>query len=454
MSLRTRLALLFAVGSAAILVLSSAVLYVSFSSQLNRAINAGLRARADDIVTALDADNPAVPRDEQFAQVVNRDGQVLLASATLVGRATLVDRDELRAATDRQITVSRPVRGLSTDARLLVRPAQAGSTPVLVVVGSRLDPLHRAQRRLAVTLLVTSPALITALALGGLGVATAALRPVRQMTQDADRFSLDDPGQRLAVPGSDDEIAHLAKTLNAMLERIELSFRRERAFVDDASHELRTPVAILRGELELALEGPSTHDDVMAALRSALEEAERLSRVANDLLVLARADAGILPVQRASVDLLEVATAAAARVGRREPDAVISVEGGPAPVAGDRIWLEQMLGNLLQNAARVAHRVVVDVAGGTDGTASVTVADDGPGFPADLLPVVFDRFARAHRRDGNAGAGLGLAIVAAFAAAHGGTVTASNGPPLGGAVVRVSLPVTRDAAAPLSTPPR
>ena len=442
MSLRTRLALLFAIGTAAILFLSSALLYANFSSELNGAINAGLSTRADDIVAALRAGNTAVPEDEQFAQVVTEEGRVVTASATLLGRPALIDGDELDAAAHGEITVSRAVGGLSQDARLLARPSRVGNTTVIVVVGSRLDALHRARRRLAVLLLVASPALIAALAIGGLGVATAALRPVRQMTADADRFSLDDPGQRVAVPGSDDEIAHLAHTLNAMLERVEQSFQRQRAFVDDASHELRTPVAILRGELELALADPSNHDEVVAALRSSLEEAERLSRVAEDLLVLARVDTGMLAIQRERVDLLDVAAHARERAARQASSAEISVEGSSIAVAGDHVWLEQMLGNLLRNAVRVADRIVINVAADdhNDGSATITVADDGPGFPPELLPVVFDRFARSHRREGEAGAGLGLAIVAAYAAAHGGSVTATNGPPLGGAVVRVTLP--------------
>jgi len=439
MSLRTRLALLFAVGSTVILALSSALLYVNFSSEVNAAINSGLVTQASDIDANLRPGAPLSRNEEQFAQIVSAGGEVLAASGTLTGRPSLLDADELGVARHRRVIVDRAVAGLSHDARLLARPAHADRN-MIVVVGTRLDALHRAQRRLGLLLAVTSPLLIGALAVGGLAITTLALRPVRQMTEEADRFSMDDPGHRLAVPATDDEIASLAMTLNAMLERIEQSFRRERAFVDDASHELRTPLAILRGELELALADAGDREDVASALRSALEEAERLTRIAEDLLVLARADAGMLTVRADDVDLVEIARHAADRVGRQSPAVRIQVEGNGVAVRGDDVWLEQLVVNLLANAARVASRVEVRVAS-TDKEARLTVADDGPGFPRELLPVAFDRFASAHRREGDAGAGLGLAIVAAFAAAHGGHVTASNGSPLGGASVDVTLPL-------------
>ena len=439
LSLRARLALLFAAGSTAILVLAGTVLYANLTSEISATINSGLSSRADDIAgdrAAAPTTPPSIRREEPFAQVIGPDNSVLTASATLAGLPDQLSDHEFVRAQRQQVTVDRTVRGFGRDTRLLARPVNFGGSTLVVIVGSRLDALRHARRRLALLLGVTSPALIAALAFGGFAVATFALRPVRYMTEEADRISLDDPGRRLPVPGTEDEIARLAHTLNAMLERIEASFRRERAFVDDASHELRTPVAILRGELELALAEPDDHEAVVAAMQSALEEAQRLSRVAEDLLVLARVDTEGLALQAAPVDLLDVAHRARDRVLRHTPTPVAAVRGNHVEVLGDELWLEQLIANLVSNAVRAADTVEVRVER-VDDHAVIVVADDGPGFPPALLPVAFDRFARSPAREG---AGLGLAIVAALAQAHGGTVDASNGPPLGGAAVRVTLP--------------
>lgn len=232
-----------------------------------------------------------------------------------------------------------------------------------------------------------------------------------------------------------------------MLDRIEVSFARERAFVDDASHELRTPIAIARAELELGLQRPRDHQAMAESMRSALEEVERLGQLAEDLLVLARADAGMLPIRQAPVELRSLAQHLASRLGA-QPGPAVDVTGPEVLVEADRQWLEQMLTNLVHNARRfAAGRVRIDVA--SDGDAvRVTVADDGPGFPAPLVPVSFGRFSRADPARGRigGGAGLGLAIVAALTEAHGGSVEASNGPPLGGAAVTLRLPGAGPAA--------
>src|SRR5439155_776786 len=161
-------------------------------------------------------------------------------------------------------------------------------------IDTGLETVRRAQDRLALILVVVGPTLITVLAVGGWLLAHEALRPVGRMTAEADTISLAEPGRRLRQPPGDDEIARLGRTLNTMLGRMEASFAREKAFVDDASHELRTPISILRGELELALAQPGSREDTERTLRSALEEAERLGRLAEDLLVLARSTSGDL----------------------------------------------------------------------------------------------------------------------------------------------------------------
>jgi signal transduction histidine kinase len=179
---------------------------------------------------------------------------------------------------------------------------------------------------------------------------------------------------------------------------------------------------------------------------SALEEAERLGRLANDLLSLARATAGTLTLRPEPVDVRDLASAVVDRLEAAD-GTTVDVTGGPSPAVVDRDRLEQVVTNLVANARRHARqRVTLSVApagGGVD----LVIADDGPGFPPELLPVVFDRFTRAdpaRGRDADSGAGLGLAIAAAIVHAHRGTIKASNGPPLGGAVVRVHIPAAEN----------
>jgi two-component system, OmpR family, sensor kinase len=284
------------------------------------------------------------------------------------------------------------------------------------------------------------------------------------MSQEADAISLAQAGRRLAQPPGEDEIAQLGRTLNAMLDRIEASFARERMFLDDASHELRTPIAVLRAELEMALLESGDPAATERSLRSALEEADRLSHLAEDLLVLARATAGRLPLRRRPVDIRALAQGVASRsangAGRRAAEAgagrsaqgvKVEVDGATAQAVVDPARLEQVVSNLVSNARRFARRRV-RVAIRTEGDdVVVTVADDGPGFPEALLPVAFDRFTRAEAsrsHEAGAGAGLGLAIVAAIVRAHGGTISAANGPPLGGAAVVVRLPLDETGPVP------
>jgi signal transduction histidine kinase len=263
------------------------------------------------------------------------------------------------------------------------------------------------------------------------------------MAEEAEAISMSEPGRRLPEPLGDHELAHLGRTLNAMLERIEAAFARERAFVDDASHELRTPLAILRGELELTVGDAEDPEAVRAAMTSSLEEVDRLGHLADDLLTLSRANAGALSARLVPTDLRAAATTAVRRIPPPPADISIEVRGDEIVALADPELLERMLVNVLTNATRFArHQIVVEVAPVEgNGTVTVTVADDGPGFADELLPRAFDRFARASGPRGRAdgGSGLGLAIVSALAAAQGATVTVGNGPPLSGGVATITL---------------
>ncbi len=228
---------------------------------------------------------------------------------------------------------------------------------MVLVVGSPIGDYYRARERLELVLIVAGPLLIGLLAGSGWLLAGAALRPVRRLTGEADEISVNELGRRLPVPESNDEIEHLARTINAMLDRIERAVANERMFIDDASHELRTPISILRGELELALARPDDVGEVTASLHSALDETVRLGRLAEDLLALARVRSGELRLRLEAVDL----RAEAERVGRSLDGAGAAIEvAGSGHAWADPDRVDQVLVNLLVNARRhAASRVEV-----------------------------------------------------------------------------------------------
>ena len=443
--LRSRLVVLFALGSTILLELTGALLYIGFNNQLENGLDQALRDRAAEITFDLQEGKFEIRPGEPFAAILEPSGRVIDATVISARRNPVLPPRELARARQGEVIVNRrAVTGLGEPARILAEPehAQDGRN-VIVVVGESLDTVIRARERLGALLGFTSPLLIGVIALCGWVLAGAALRPVRRLTEEADAISLREGGQRLRQPPGDDEIAHLGRTLNAMLGRIEASLAHERAFVDDASHELRTPISILQGELELALDQPGDQEEVERAIASALQEAERLGRLTEDLLVLARADRGHLAARAEPVDLALVA----GRVAHRHGAGVEVAVDGEATAAADQGAVERILDNLLANACRhAAARAVVRIEAG-GGWARLTVSDDGRGFPPEFVPVAFDRFSRADadRSRDHGGSGLGLAIVAALVRAHGGQVEIGADGALGGGRVTVTLP----AAAPL-----
>jgi two-component system OmpR family sensor kinase len=247
------------------------------------------------------------------------------------------------------------------------------------------------------------------------------------------------------VPASADEISALGRTLNAMLDRVEAAVTRERRVISDASHELRTPLTTLRAEVDLALLGDREPAELRAALQSAAEEARRMSRLANDLLVLARADQGRLPLRPERLVARELLDAAAGRSGAaalmHERSIVVAADGRrDIAVQADRDRTAQTLDNLVANALRYGAGTITLSAREDGELVELHVTDEGPGFPDELLGSAFERFARGADGGGTEPhSGLGLALVEALALAHGGRAQARNRPE-GGADVFVVLP--------------
>jgi signal transduction histidine kinase len=255
------------------------------------------------------------------------------------------------------------------------------------------------------------------------------------------------PGEAsgIEVPATRDEIAALAGTMNELLSRLQRALARQRAFVADASHELRTPLAVLRGELELAGRPGRSREELAAAVHSAATEAERLSQITSDLLLLTRSDDDQLSLRLEQAELHPLLARSAERAGPRLAACGLTcrVDAPPglrARIDPDRI--RQAVDNLLDNALRFAPRgsVIVLAAQASGPDLDIEVRDHGPGFPPGFLPHAFERFWRPDtgRSRDDGGAGLGLAIVHAIASAHGGVAVARNAP--GGAIVGLHLP--------------
>ena len=444
--IRLRLTLAFAAAMAVVLAGAGFLLYQHLGASLDGTLDQGLRTRASD-VTALVSQADSGLRESPkpfadptgFAQVLAGSGRIFDQSPAL-GRIRLLSPAELARARRGPLLIARAERG-GGDVRLLALPVSAQDQQLVVVVGSSLAARDAALARLRSELLLGGPAALLLASLVGYFVAAAALRPVERIRVRAAAISANRLSERLPVLPSRDEVSRLAETLNEMLARLETALERERSFVADASHELRTPLANLRAEVELALDRPRSNGELAAALRSIGDESDRISQLADDLLLLARLEDGALPLRRDPTEVDDLLEGVATRFGRRAGEAgrPIETDGGGRSIAADRLRLEQALSNLVENALRHGAGPIRIVASDAGGALELRVTDEGPGFPAEFVPRACERFSRADESRTNGGAGLGLAIVAAVAAAHGGTVTVANREG-GGAAVAIVVP--------------
>jgi two-component system OmpR family sensor kinase len=426
--IRVRLTLPFAVAMAAVLAALGAFVYARVGSAVLQSTDQALLAHATESTLRLDKGRPLLGDDSDgvgFAQVLNRAGHVVISDPA--GTAALIDPSQSRrvaAGDSLRATVSIP--GRSGRWRLLAIPEPGHGT---LVVGSSLTVGDESLENLRHELLIASPLALLLAALAGYMLAGAALRPVEEMRRKAGAISAATPGSRLPVPRARDEVSRLAETLNFMLDRLEAAFEHERRFVADASHELRTPLALLRTELELALRHPRSREELEQALRSAAEDADRLSELAADLLLIARSDQRTLPVQPEPLSSAALFTSVADRfaarareLGRKidvDPTSDVVFDADPRPI-------EQALANLVENALVHGAGTVTLSARRAEGHVELHVQDEGAGFPPGFAARAFDRFSRADEARPRSGSGLGLAIVRTIAAAHGGSAAVSE----------------------------
>jgi len=325
-------------------------------------------------------------------------------------------------------------------------PVEERGVSFLLIFGSLLDP-NQANARLLFTLAVGSLLTLTIALIGGYWLADRAMRPVKTITQAARTMSETDLSHRLNL-NSKDELGELADTFDEMLARLQAAFERQRQFVADASHELRTPLTIVNLETSHALAAKRSAEEYQHTLNIIHSENDFMSRLVNDLLMLARMDGGQVMIDKTPVDLSDVAIDAVERLASLAAKNSVTLETGDLPetrILGDRQYLLQMISNLVENGIKYTtgsdKRVRLET-GLAEGEAWILVSDNGPGIPPEHIPYLFDRFyrvdaARTRNDQGDAntqaptGSGLGLSIVRWITHAHEGEIKVSSIPGVG-----------------------
>jgi two-component system OmpR family sensor kinase len=450
--IRLRVTAAFAVAMALVLAGTSWLLYSRVASHLTAALERNLRVRAQDLQAVVDrsgftlredSGGPFIEHGESYAQLVAADGRVLDATDPL-GRASLLSAEELRRAMRVPIFANRDsVPGLDEPSRLLATPVERPNGRRVLIVGLTRADRTETLGSLRDELLIAGPIALLLASIAGYGLAGLSLRPIEAMRRRAEVISAEAPDERLPVPPTRDEVERLAETLNEMLGRLEAALRREREFVADAAHELRTPLALLLTELELAGRYADSVDDLRKSVHFSAQEVQRLVQLAEDLLVVARSGEGRLPLRLERLSALQLLGSAANRFAWRaeEEHRALVVDAAPeVELTGDRLRLEQALANLVDNALRYGAGEVKLAAALSNGGVELHVTDRGSGFPVDFLDQAFARLTRADQARGRGGFGLGLSIVRVIAEAHEGSAHARNLDD--GADVWIVLPAT------------
>lgn len=396
--------------------------------------------RADEVVALLeDAADPASAQipdvDDQWVQVIDGEGNVVAASANAAGRPVV-----MRLRPDESAVLSTDI-GDDASYVLAAAPAITAAGQLTVIVGRGLDDVADSIEILANLLAISLPLLLVVLAVVTYIVVGRALRPVEDMRRRVESITERDREHRVPVPATSDELARLARTMNGLLDRLATARDRQRRFVSDAAHELRSPLAAIRAHAEVSVAHPDK-TSVAELSRAVLDEEARLQNLVEDLILLARSDEGAAN-PREEIDLDDLVFE---EVGRLRAASAVVIETGQVSagrVRGDRAGLRRMIGNLLDNAARHARsKVSVSLATTAANDVVLRVDDDGPGVPAADRQRIFERFVRldSGRSRDHGGSGLGLAIVAEVVAAHGGGAVRVLDSPQGGARFEIVLP--------------
>jgi len=453
MSLRVRLTFWYGSALALVLLLFGVVLYGVMAKALKDEVDRSLEEAASVAIRALEErrygpflfyedlplDFPELAVLDKFFQIFGPTGQTTIQSRNIRSHDIPLSQTAWNAALSGKTTFESVRFAGEPPLRLISVPvARVGALVNIVRVGTSLQQTQEMLHRLLGILLIALPLALIASLAGGWFLAGRALRPVRAITEAAQRITAEDLSQRLTTPTSHDEIGRLAETFNEMIGRLEASFRQVRQFTSDASHELRTPLTVLKGETELALRRPRSTEDYRLVLESGLEEIDRMGRIVDELLFLSRADLGEIRMESKPVrldQLLDDLKRQAEVLGQEHE---IHIKMGlleSVTVVGDEMRLRELVLNLVDNAIKYSKKGgTVEMSLGAAGrTARLSVSDTGVGIPRDEQPKIFHRFyrtdaARAHTKKGT---GLGLAICKWIVETHRGSIEVHSEPDKG-----------------------
>jgi signal transduction histidine kinase len=440
--IRTAAAAILVVGIS--LLIASVAVVLLLEGSLREGVRTTAQIRAEAIARELRRVDPqdlvlgVEAGDEEFVQILDADGDVVASSPNV---EDLPPVERLRPGQSREIPPRFPpdVEPFD-DPFVLVARTPTPDSPLTVIVGRNLEPVGEARANLERILAQTMPLLLVIVGIVTWFVVSKALSPVEAIRAEVESISGRELHRRVPDPPGKDEIARLAATMNRMLGRLESARRRERRFVSDASHELRSPVAVIRQHAEVALSHPD-RTDLREFSEVVLEEDMRLQRLVEDLLLLTRIDEGTLSLPDEPIDLDDLVLEEARRLRSTTALRVDASRVSSGRVRGDRDQLRRLVRNLAENAARHARDEVRLRLQELDGRVVLDVEDDGTGVPAGDRDRIFGRFVRleeARDRD-SGGSGLGLAIVREVTIFHGGTVSVLDSD-LGGARFEVQFP--------------
>lgn len=436
LNIRWRLTLWYGAVLAAVLVLFGSSVYLMMRHGLLARTGAGMGMEATDVAeeVARSRDRPTlgVWLERRFSGHPGYDIQVSVPGGAALFRSRRIKADGLPAPSvppEEKRPSLESFTGRSGHARLLSRVVAGPDGPLILQIAAPLGADdHELGELLWVMVLVGPLALASALG-GGYLLARRALAPVERMATEADQITASRLDRRLALANPDDELGRLGTTLNGMIARLERSFAETRRFTADAAHELRTPLAVMRNVAEVALRSPREPDHYRRVLGDVLEEVERMTGLAEQLLFLAREDAGLVPSSVGETRLDELVGAALEHLRVVAAAKGLTLDGTglePCVVRADAGQLRRLLFNLLDNAIKFTPpggSVRVGLRR-SDAGVVLDVADTGAGIPAEHVPRVFERFYRVDPARGpeTEGTGLGLAICRAIAEAHGGRI--------------------------------
>ena len=447
--MRVKLTLYYLALLTTVLIFFGVAVYAYINRSLVNIIDASLAATAQNIERRMRSgevqEEPTDPllHEEQMmiaplvVQLINEKGELTDEQVMLKIHHLPVNEQEFLAINDEAIHFSTIKLAAGEQIRLATQRVKDQEGQIYFVrVGQSLSPLQKARRQLLILLAIAGPAALLLGSYGGLLLANQALRPVDRLTRAAEEIEAGDLSRRVNVPPKMDELGRLASTFNRMIARLQAAFERQRQFTADASHELRTPLAVMRGDIEIALRRERQPEEYRSVLTSNLEEIIRLSRLVEDLLLLARADAGqsILNCEPMNIDDLCAQTAEYLSPLAEEKEQRLIFKAPavtPLKIHGDAQRLKQMLLNLLDNAIKYTPR------GGTvtlslrqeNKDAVLQISDTGRGIPAEDISHIFERFFRHSRSTSDKtvqGFGLGLSIVKWVVDSHGGKISAAS----------------------------